>query len=119
MANAVTIQGLSGATTGRGIKVAATSTPGTLIHTAVTGTTNWDLIYLWAMNDDTTARLLTIEFGGTTDPDDLEVETIQPQSGANLIIPGWQLQNALVVRAFAATANVITINGYVRRITVT
>ena len=119
MANAVSIQGLSGATTGRGVLVAATSTPGTTIHTATTGTTNWDVIYLWAMNSHTADLLLTIEFGGTTSPDDLTQVTIPTRSGPNIVIPGWQLQNGLVVRAFAGTTNLITINGYVRRITVT
>lgn len=110
---------LSGSADGRGIKVVATATAGTLIHTAnaVTGADNYDEIWLWAYNSDTTARKLTIEWGGVTVPDDLLEITIPPESGAILIIPGWVLQNALVVRAFCATANVVMINGYVNRIT--
>ncbi len=41
---------LSGSTNGRLIKVVATATAGTLIHTAVTGTTNIDEIHLYAVN---------------------------------------------------------------------
>jgi len=33
-----------------------------------------------------------------------------------LVVPGLLLQNGLTVRAFAGTANVILINGYVNRI---
>ena len=63
-------QYLSGGTgDGRGIKVVATTTPGTTIHTA--HATAMDEIHLWAWNSDSVDRLLTIEFGDTTDPDDL------------------------------------------------
>lgn len=108
---------LSGSTNGKNIKVAATATPGTTIHTAVTGTTSMDEIWLWAVNSDTTNRKLTIEFGGTTSPDDLIELTVPAESGLMLVVPGLLLQNDLVVKAFAASANLVLINGYVNRIT--
>lgn len=110
---------LSGSTDGRGIKVAATATPGTLIHTAVTGTTagTFDEIWLYAYNSDATDRLLTIEFGGVTVPDDHVKVTIPSLQGTVLVVPGFVLQNGILVRAFAATANVIVISGYVNTIT--
>jgi hypothetical protein len=107
---------LSGSTNGRSIKVAATATPGTLIHTAVTGTTSLDEIWLEAFNSDTVDRKLTIEFGGTTSPDDTVELTIPAEAGPIRIIAGWLLQNGLLVRAFCATANVVMINGFVNRI---
>ena len=109
---------LSGSTDGRGIKVVQTATAGTLIHTAgsVTGDDNYDEIYLWAVNSDTTDRKLTLEWGGVTSPDDLIEYTVPAEAGLKLITPGLNLQNALVVRAFAATANVIMIHGYVNKI---
>jgi hypothetical protein len=106
---------LSGGTTGKNIKVAATSTPGTTIHTA--HATSVDEIWLWCANTDTVDRKLTIEFGGTTSPDDTVEITIPAEDGAYLVIPGWTLTNSLVVKAFAASANVLVINGYVNRIT--
>lgn len=111
---------LSGSTNGRNIKVAATATPGTTIHTAIAGTTDgtYDEIWLWAYNSDTVTRLLTIEFGGTTSPDDRIAFTMPAASGGLItIIPGLILQNATVVRAFAAAANVVVINGFVNAIT--
>ena|SRR5690242_6964767 len=109
---------LSGSTDGRMIKVAATSSPGTTIHTAVSGTTanSFDEIWLWAVNSDTTARKLTIEFGGTTSPDDTIELTIPAESGLFLVVPGFVLQNGSVVKAFCATANVVMIAGYVNEI---
>ncbi|MGH9876207.1 MAG: hypothetical protein ACRD5H_01085 [Nitrososphaerales archaeon] len=111
---------LSGSTDGRGILVAATVTPGTLIHTAgaVLGDDNYDEVYLWAVNSDTVDRKLTIEFGGTTAPNDLIELTIPAESGLMLVTPGLILQNALVVRAFAATANLVIVHGYVNKIRV-
>lgn len=106
---------LSGSADGAPIKVDATATAGTLIHTA--SATAKDEVYLWAVNTDTTARKLTIEWGGTTSPDNLIEVTIQPESGLVVVIPGLPLTNSKVVRAFAATGNVILIVGYVNRIT--
>ena len=108
---------LSGGTTGKNIKVVATSSAGTTIHTAVSGTSNMDEVWLYAMNTDSADRKLTIEFGGTTSPDDLIEQTITTEAGWTLIVPGLLLQNSLVVKAFAAAANVVVINGYVNRIT--
>jgi hypothetical protein len=110
---------LSGSTDGRAIKVAATGTPGTTIHTGSSTATTLDEIWLYATNTDTTARKLTIEWGGTSSPDDLIELTIPAESGLTLIAPGLLIKgNAtpLVVRAFAATANVVQIHGYVNRI---
>ena len=110
---------LSGSTDGRAIKVSATATAGTLIHTGSATATTLDEIWLYAQNTDTLARKLTIEWGGTTAPDDLIELTVGAESGLVLVTPGLLLKGnatALIVRAFAATANVVTIHGYVNRI---
>jgi hypothetical protein len=111
---------LSGGSHGRNVKVAATATPGTTIHTAVTTTTDgsYDEVWLYAVNSTTAPVKLTIEFGGTTAPDDLIEMTIPPEDGPYLVIPGWVLRNTGVVRAFAGTTNVVVVNGFVNRITV-
>ncbi len=116
MTAAITKLSLSGGSNGKGIKVVATGTLGTTIHTAQSGTTGYDEVWLWAMNHDTVSRLLTIEFGGATVPDNIVEVTIGSQVGAVLVVPGWVLQNSLVVTAFAAAANVISIDGFVNRI---
>jgi hypothetical protein len=109
---------LSGSTNGRAIKVAATATAGTLLHTAIAGTSSWDEVYAWVTNTSGSAATLTIEWGGVTDPDDLIVKalSIPANSPPIQIVPGVILQNGLAVRAFAGTANVLLITGYVNRI---
>lgn len=111
-------QKLSGSTQGKNQKVTGTNSAGAItVHTAVTGTSDLDEIWVWACNTDTVARKLTIEWGETTDPDGTIEITVPAEAGMTLAIPGLLLQNALLVKAFAATANVILLNGYVNRIT--
>lgn len=105
---------LSASTDGKQIKVAATSSAGTTIHTA--SSTALDEIWLWAVNSDTTARKLTIEWGEAAAPDGNIEVTVPAEAGYMLVVPGMVLTNSLVVKAFAASANVILINGYCNRI---
>lgn len=109
----------SGSTDGKAIKITTTATPGDTIHTSVAGTTSgtYDEIWLWAYNGHTADVVLTIEFGGTTVPDQNIVITVPYKSGLIPILPGIILQNGLVVKAFASVANACTVIGYVNAIT--
>lgn len=104
---------LSGSTDGKNIKVVATATAGTLLHTA--HATDLDEIYLEARVIAGTDRLLTIEYGGVTSPDDLIEQTIVSDAGWTPVVQGHLLTNSLVVRAFGGAANEICIQGYVIR----
>ena len=110
---------LSGSTDGMGIKVTGTSTASTVtVHTAVAGTTAgvFDEIWIYANNTSATAVKLTLEWGTATAADGNIELTVQPEAGLVTIIPGLILQNAKVVKAFAATADVILIHGFVNQI---
>ena len=109
---------LSGSTNGRAIPVAATATPGTAIHTAVTGTTSFDELYLWASNVTAATATLTLEWGGVLDPGDHMVKafSIGANSGPVPIATGQVLNNGLLVKAFSGTASAINITGFVNRI---
>ena len=107
---------LSGSTDGRGIKVAATASPGTTIHTGSATAADVHRITLWAVNTDSTARTVTIEWGGTTAPDDTITYTLAPLSGLVLVAAGLLIKgNAtpLVVKARASATNVVIIHGEV------
>ena len=105
---------LSGSTNGRGIKVVPTSTAGTTIHTA--HATALDEVWIYAYNGHSADVVLTVEFGGATVPDDNIVMTIPTKAGLFAVVPGLILTGGVVVKAFAATANVIVLSGYVNRI---
>jgi len=105
---------------GLGILVAATATAGTAIHTASSTATTIDELWLYAYNNHSSDILLTIEVGGVTAPKDVIKYSVKTQNGLYLVVPGLVIQGnatAKVVRAFAATANQISIFGYVNRIT--
>jgi hypothetical protein len=104
----IVVNSVSGGTSG---------TAGT-IHQAPAGTDGWDEIWIYAYNAGTTSQNLTIEWGtagagalaGSTIP-------IASQTGDVLVKPGFILRNGLVVRAFAGSAGIVAIDGYVNRIT--
>ena len=104
---------LSGSTNGKGIKISNTATPGNLIHTAVAGTSSFDEVWLYATNTSSFDAFLTIEFGDTLSN---IVIPIQAYQGLFLIVPGLILQNSLTINAFANITNIISIHGYVNRI---
>lgn len=107
---------LSGSTDGLPVHVSGTNTGGAnTIHTAHASAL--DEIWLWAANRSGTDATLTIEWGGATDPGNLlsKAVVIPANGGLVCIAPGLPLTNSLVVKAFAGTANVIGIVGYVIR----
>lgn len=109
---------LSGSTNGKPIKVVATSTAGTTVHTAVAGTTagTYDEIWLWAQNNYTIDVVITIEWGDASTENNIKL-TVPYQSGLIPLIPGFILQNSLTVKVFAGVANVVSIHGFVNTIT--
>lgn len=112
---------LSGSTDGMAVKVTGTSTAATVtVHTAVAGTTvgTFDEIWLYANNTSASSVKVTIEYGTATAADGNIEVTVLPEAGLVTIIPGLILQNAKVVKAFAGTADVILLSGFVNSISV-
>ena len=113
---------LSGSTQGKAIKVAATTSgsAGTTIHATGTSSSIIDEVWLYAYNSASTATALTIQWGGVTAVDNEVKITIPPTTGLTLVIPGLTITGtgsaANTIAAYAATTNVITISGYVNRI---
>jgi len=112
---------LSASDDGKSILVAASTSPGTLIHTASSNTAVIDEVWVYATNTDASARKLTLQWGGTTSPNDLIEVTIQPEAGLVLLVPGLILKgnaSAKTLRTFVEVGgvNLVTIHGYVNRI---
>jgi len=105
---------LSGSTDGRPVSVTQTATAGDLIHTA--DATAIDEVWLYAVNRHTADVVLTIELGGVS-AGDLVTVTLTAGGGPVLVIPGTPMTNSLVVRAFADTTAVVSVFGWVNRIT--
>jgi hypothetical protein len=111
---------LSASTGGQPIKVVATASTGTTIHTTGTSATTIDEVWLYATNTDSVARTLTIEYGGVTNPDNRIILTISAQSGLTIAVAGLILSGTGAVgrsiTAYGSSTNVINLVGYVNRI---
>ncbi len=109
---------LSGSANGRPIPVAAVATPGTLIHTAVAGTSAFDELFMWASNVTNAAATLTVEFGGVGDPGDhlVKAYSIPANSLPIPIALGQRVQGGVAVRAFSGTGSALNITGYYNRV---
>ena len=112
---------LSGSTQGKAIKVAATTSSGTTIHATGTSSSVIDEVWLYAYNSSASSVLLTIQFGGTTAVDNDIKLNIPATAGLTLVVPGLTLTGtgaaANSILAYAGTTNVVTVSGYVNRIT--
>lgn len=106
--------GSAGSPNGTPVKIVATATAGTLFHTA--HATSLDEIYMYLTNTSAADVIVTVEFGGATAPDFNVVITV-PLKSTVLAIPGVPLTNSVTVKAFAASANVVNMFGYINRIT--
>jgi hypothetical protein len=111
---------LSGSSQGRPIKVAATTGTGTVIHATGTSASVIDEVWLYATNSDSVPRVLTVQLGGATSPDDEIKLAIPPNAGMTFVLPGLVLTGSgsasASVTAIASAANVIMVSGYVHRI---
>ena len=107
-------QFLSGSTDGEPIPVGATTSPGDVIHTCQANS-NIDEVTLYAASMASGDVDLTLEIGGTGVTAQSKV-SIAPGSGQVLVLAGIPLKNGLGVKAFASQAGVVSIWGFVNRI---
>jgi hypothetical protein len=109
---------LSGSTDGRPINVAATSSPGTTIHTGSTTANDLHEIWLYAANYSSGVQWITVQWGNTSSSD-LITQVVDPNVGLVLICAGLLIKGnatANIVRAYAGVTNTIAIHGYVNTI---
>lgn len=83
---------LSASADGRGVKVGATTSPGTLIHTALSNiaANEWDEVWIRATNTSGSSVKLTIEWGDTSTDDQIEI-SVPGEGGFTEVIPGHVL----------------------------
>lgn len=116
---------LSGATDFRGIKVTTTASAGDTIHTAQASATLPDHLTLQIENTDTADRPYTLQWGGTTSPDD-KITGVIPSGMCLTVTDKKPIRNALVVKCFSGTitvagtsytgaANVLVVHGHCQR----
>lgn len=111
---------LSGSVGGRPVLVANDGSPGTLVHETGTSAAVLDEVWLYIYNGDDASVDVTVEFGDD-DPSDGITISVEASQGLTLVIPGIPLAGTgaggRAVRAYASVENVVTVSGYVNRIT--
>lgn len=111
---AVTREKFSGSTDFKPIQITGTATgSANTIHTA--HATAEDSMYVWAVNRHTAVVKLTLEVGGVAVGENVPID-LEPNR-PELVLDGQPLTNSLLLKAFAGTTNVISLYGYVNRVT--
>lgn len=110
---------LSGSSNGKLISSTQIASPGVTLHTGATLAVH-DEVYLWAVNNSTHDRLLTVEWGSTIVANNVTFTVPSTGQGAYAIIPGWRISGSTnVISAFAASSSsvgLMLLGGYVNRI---
>lgn len=109
---------LSSSTWGKNIPVTTVNGTYTLVHTAVSGVSALDEVYLYTFNNFGSTIPVTISWGGTTVSDQFTVNVPSNGNGRLLIVDGRLLQNGQTIQASTTQAgtNGIFIEGFVHRI---
>jgi hypothetical protein len=120
MANATQILPFSASVRGLAIKITATASPGTLIHTGAIQANLIDRYTLQLVNSDAIDHIAAVEFGGTL-PEQQIIVNVPANSGVYPVIAGNILLGsgaiALSTRVFADAADVVSCLGWVMRVT--
>ena len=108
---------LSGSIGGQPIKISE----GTLIHSTDSFPSNLDEVWLYANNTSSSAVNLFIEYGGTTNPDNVFSFSLPANSSMTKVIPGLIISandnfEALSITAYASVVDVVTVIGFVNKI---
>lgn len=111
----ITKRQLEDSVDGKPILVSATATAGDSIHTASATAGILDEVFLAAHNTSDADVVLTLEIGGTT-VGFQRVVTVPANSTIWIISGDIVLGNEVNIAAFAETADVINITGYVNRV---
>jgi len=104
--------------TGFGVPIAVAGTiseSATVIHTAIAGTTDYDEIWLYAVNSSSANVTLTLTWGDTGSTSHIP-SVLSNSVGLYLVSPGLILNNTRIVKAYASSANKVNIVGYANRI---
>ena len=110
---------LSAATSGQLIKITATATPGTTIHTATTfdAPEGVDEVYLWAGSTSASNVNLTLQVTGQGLEDrSINMQIPPAYSGPLPVLAGHRVCDGVVVTATASVADRIVVWGHVNRI---
>lgn len=104
---------LSGSSGGRPIAI---GTGLTVIHSSVSGASDWDEVFFYVHNLASVAKTVTAYFGATSTSDKL-TKSVPPRNGLYLIGPGAPMGLGKIVKALATGGGTnLTAHGWANRI---
>lgn len=107
---------LSSAPGGSLICVIKAATPGTPIHSAIGGASQYDLVTLFACNNSSANMVVTLEVGGVADVN-LKKITIPGHAGDVTLLDRKYMGSSINIAGICANSSIITIDGWVDRVT--
>ncbi len=112
---AFSIEFLSSSNSGEPIVITATTSPGTLIHTSIAGTSQKDEVFLYVNNTGASVWPIVLEMGNTGMANRMIMD-IYPKEAPLLISQGFLLNQAGTVRGYSPSGvSGLVVNGYVQR----
>lgn len=110
---------LSGSTDAVGFTLAIDSGTFTTIHTGPSVAADFDEVWIYGSNINTTAETVSITWG-TTSGDTGTMKTVIQANETVLLVPGWVIKGnastALIIKGASTTASKVNVVGYVNRI---
>jgi len=108
---------LSGSSEGRGIEITVTVVGSAqTIHTATSTANYHDEVRLYAYNAGDNPVAVTLLIGDTTSPDDYFQVSVPGKAGHFPLLDSQFMEAGDILKAYAATANVIILRGDVLRV---
>lgn len=105
---------LSGCTNGIPVGLAADSGTFTTIHSITTTVADYEEVWVWLANTDTSQQIVTLTFGGTAANNKVMVKV--PAETTVLAVPGWTFKGASgpnTITGASGTADKVNVHGYV------
>ena len=102
-----------------GIPIAQAIDSGTFttIHSITTTTADFEEVYIWLSNINTSQEIVTLTFGGSSDVNKVKIKV--PAESTVLAVPGWTFQGASgpnTITGASTTANKVNVHGYINLI---
>lgn len=108
---------LSGCTDGIPIGLAVDTGNFTAIHTCTTTTADFEEIWIWLANTNTSQEIVTLTFGGTAANNKVMVKV--PAESTVLAVPGWTFQGksgGVAITGACSTADKVNVFGHINLI---
>ena len=109
---------LTGSTDGVPFALAVDSGTLTVVHATTTTTADFEEVWIWLSNINTSTEIVTLAFGGTADVNKMKIQV--PAESTVLAVPGITFQGktstGVTIAGGSTTANKVNVFGHINLI---